>query len=296
MKILVHIHVYYPQLWPELAEAVARIEESMQLYVTIVREDSILQAQIQKAFPQAHVLLVENRGYDVGPFCAVLAQVDLREFDYLVKLHTKRDLPGFFNAEEIPYKMFVNRYPVYGRRWREYLLSFLSSGESFHRCLSAFEEDPKLGMTGNFRLILDARDNDREAYAEASELLAKANLKSDDFRFVAGTMFVARARLFEALKRMNFSAEDFAATRRSDTRSLAHLLERVIGGIICAQGYEVRDAFTPEEERKRAFPWVWYGHKLFRFFFQMRVTHSGHRMIKVFKIPVWRGRIESGGR
>ena len=90
MKTLVAVHVYYPQLWSELAACVRNIDGACDLVVTYVDEAAVQGAR--RDFPEARFLKCENRGYDIWPFVAALQASDLSAYDAIVKLHTKRDV------------------------------------------------------------------------------------------------------------------------------------------------------------------------------------------------------------
>lgn len=84
-----------------------------------------------------------NYGYDVALFFNVLDRLDLDCFDYVIKLHTKRDTP----------KCWVNFTPFEGGQWRRSLLSFCATPEAARRTLAAFARRPRLGMVAARALI-----------------------------------------------------------------------------------------------------------------------------------------------
>jgi len=293
MKTFVHVHVYYPELWPELAAAIRNICGAIDLYVTMVKEGPALQQSILSEFPQAKILLVPNIGWDILPFLKVLKQVNLSQYDYLVKLHTKRSAPVFFDNKNFPHIVrYRKKNSLYmgGDRWRKLLLRPLSSRERFEQCLHAFEQDQKLGMIADSHLFLDRkRDTDDAAYDEAAVFLEKNGYPVRQFQFVAGTMFIAKAEIFTALQKIDFRDDMFDVPKDHESRTFAHVMERVLGGIVVAQGYEIRDVFPA-----RSFFYDFLLTCFLRvavFCFQMRETSSGYRIVKIFKIPVWHRKI-----
>lgn len=103
MKILIHAHIYYPEMWEELRRNIIVITQTAEceLYITLVKACPEIAEAAKKLPCPAHIILVENRGYDVGPFIHVLNQADLKQFTYVVKLHTKRDIttsPWYING------------------------------------------------------------------------------------------------------------------------------------------------------------------------------------------------------
>ena len=92
--ILVHVHIYYEFLWPELKSCLKNIDGyTHQIVVTLVKENPKLQEDILSSFPNAKIEIVENLGFDLGPFIHVLNEVNLDDYSYVIKLHTKRDIP-----------------------------------------------------------------------------------------------------------------------------------------------------------------------------------------------------------
>ncbi len=252
--ILVHAHIYYPHLWPELKRCIENIApHPFELFVTFVAEHPDIEADIRESFPAARILRLPNRGYDIGPFIDVLKRVNLADYSYIVKLHTKRDMPRSTSTFR----------RLTGASWRKTALSFVKSPEIFNTYLTAFEKDSLLGMQADVRLI--AREKRH--------------------RFVAGTMFFARASLFAMLQNVHY---DFAETG-AHTEQAAHALERRFGSIMEEQGFYVRDAVNdPTESRlKKHLFYDCFIAPVIRFFYQQKVTKSGKVITKVCKVPVY---------
>jgi len=273
------MHIFYPALWPRLREALENISGvEWDLCVTLVGEHVSLSEDILTFKPDAQIRVVENRGWDIWPFLDTLARTPLDRYDYVVKLHTKRDYPT---------TKFINWFPMHGVRWREHLLSFLQTPETFRQCLRAFEENPHLGMVADFRLIRDERHDETFFRDACTELLARLDLPRRPFSSVPGTMFMARAALLAPLKALA-TTEAFDASNRSVQNGFAHQMERLFGALVYAQGCTVEDAWTPLSRQcaQRALAQV-LG-RLSYFFYQDAITSSGHRIVKIGRIPVRR--------
>ena len=94
--ILVHLHLFYPEMWLELKTCINNIASyPFKLYVTMVNEHQDVINDIKMSFNYPHIEIVENRGYDIGPFINIINKTNLDDYSYIVKLHTKRDMiPG----------------------------------------------------------------------------------------------------------------------------------------------------------------------------------------------------------
>ena len=291
MKIFVHVHIYYANLWAELKNALKNITVPYDLTISFVADHPEVEADILKFKSDAKIMHVENKGWDIGPFIRALQSIDLNDYDYVIKLHTKRDLPGLFSANDFPfYCRLLKGRLKYRNEWRRDLLRFLSSKKNFQKCLDAFENDSQLGMTSYFELICNGGEGDNVAYEQAQELLSRMGFSKKDFTFVAGTMFMTREKLLIPFCKVPESIDIFTETRREDISGSAHILERALGGLVCLQDGKIADAFT--ENQTFGFPWREIFIDTLRFIFQIRVTNSGYKLIKIFKIPVYRKKVK----
>ena len=221
MKIALHAHVFYPELWPELAKCIRNFPPATtEVFLTFpdVLPDAFAQ-ELNRTFPEANVRRLENRGYDVGPFIDTLHHLDLDTYDLVVKLHTKRN------------RMAIVKYmPYWGAEWRRKLLGFCATEAAARRTLAIFESDPKVGMVGHGDLIMHASDE--------LSIGAPSIPHDQDSYFVAGTMFAVRAKLLKpAVSELSFHA--FPIMQDRTQSELAWSWERKLGRMIEIQGYSI---------------------------------------------------------
>lgn len=266
-KFLVIAHVYYHDLWNLLDRCIQNLpKDSFDLIVTTTSNIDELSSKVKEHYPNAKVELCENRGYDIWPFIKVLKTVNLDEYEFLIKVHTKRDMGKTV-------VIIDKKYFFRGQYWRNMLLSFISSKENFHKCLEAFK-DPAVGMINNHRLFDRTRettDNPHLVYClnESRKLLSEVGISAkpcDEVKYVAGTMFICRAAIFKPIQEMNFDVNQFAVVNRKNLNDLAHVMERVFGWIVSSQGYSITDPYSSFKEA-------------FRFFF-----HSSYCRLALFKL------------
>lgn len=274
--ILVHIHIFYPEMWAELKAYLSNLPQScpFRLFVTLVQHYPELESDVLAFAPDAQIIIVENRGFDVGPFVQVLNSVNLDDYSYCIKLHSKRDMPEWSS---------IGKVSLAGSLWRDYLLSFLKK-ENIGRVLHAFEHDPKLGMTGHYRLVFYKCLHDC-VYNQSAELLKKVGLPVKNFAYVIGTMFMCRAALMKPIQQMGFTMQDFDPPDRRHPEALAYTLEGLLGWVVTAQGYELRDCFTPHWKLRRFLGAV-VGVPA-SFVYSNKITSSGRHIVKICKIPVY---------
>ena len=285
VNILVHVHVFYPNMWEEIKEYLKALTNvNLDIWITVPEQNADMKEQILCDFPGGHFLTVDNRGYDIAPFVEVLKRVELAQYHYCIKLHTKRDMP-------IP--AHVGKVDVSGNKWRDLLLAFLKKKNN-ERILKAFESTPQLGMVGHHALICSKEPNDNQAWSQSlrwiQERFSDSSLISPSF--IAGSMFICRAPLMSAFRDI-LSDTEFERPSREHPSTISHAAERLLGHIITASGHVIRDVFTPPTAKrllglKTVF--LYSLHLLLRFCYQKKYTKKGYTIIKICKIPVYRSR------
>ncbi|MGN0902575.1 MAG: rhamnan synthesis F family protein [Succinivibrio sp.] len=300
-KILVVAHIFYHEMWPLIADKIENIKGyDFDLVVSTTSNLEELTDRVHERFPSAKVHLVENRGYDIWPFIKVLECVNLSDYDYVVKLHTKRDMGK--TVAIIRDKFFFR-----GTKWRDFLLSFVSTKEIFDICISTFETNPKVGMINCHRLFDSTKKSSQDPHLiycreETNKLLKSVGISVDSdasVNYIAGTMFICRAKILEPLLRMNLSSERFGPANRQNENDLAHVTERLFGGLTTSQGYVLTDPYTSFLDDLKFFPHCLkcrlflllvrhrFLSKVCRFLFRID-TKNEEKIIKIFKIAVFR--------
>lgn len=283
-EILVHVHLFYPEFWNEISACLKNISSPYDLVVTLVENDLKTIESIKGFKSDARIEIVENRGFDVAPFIKVMRENDLSRYDFVIHLHSKRDV-----ADTLGNVVLKD-----AKQWRRLLLNFCSSPQNWQRTLKTFHDNPKTGMVADRVCILSERfDPTPEMLSAAKDYLTE-HLKMPFKKavFVSGTMFMARSELFKALVE-KVSFDDFEPTKRQDFLTLGHIFERVFGYIVYSQNYEISDFAG---RNWHVFParlcptpfLIRLKNSVFRFVFQKKTDKKGNTLIKVFKIPVWR--------
>jgi lipopolysaccharide biosynthesis protein len=282
--ILVHCHIYYADLWPELRSCLLNMQAyPFQLFVTMVQELPEIGNDIRQTFSQAQIEIIENRGYDVAPFIHLLNSINPDDYSYVVKLHTKRNLPT---------GALVNYFDVSGAKWRNYALSFVTSPDKFQQCVRAFENNAKLGMITNYHLIMQDEQYDKTAQTRVFKLLEQLEYTSSHYKWVAGTMFMTRACILKPLQRFYWTNEDFATPDQKHSTQLAHVIERLLGCLCVNQGYEIDDIFASSKEKKQAYSRIRMQlRRLAQFLYRKKASHNGTLKINICKIPVCRKKL-----
>ena len=275
-------------MWFELKECIHNMEpHPFKLFITMVEKHADIIDDVMAHFSDAHVEIVENRGFDVGPFIHIINQVNLDDYSYIVKLHTKRDISSK--------KDKINDLSVYGPIWRDKLLSLFKSKEIFKQYLQAFEKDPKIGMQANHTIIIHHDYYDENAVQGIRQYLKDAHLPIIKYAFVAGTMFIARASVFKDIQNLHLTVTDFPDPKGEHKTQLAHVMERLFGYFVYKNKFVIRDGLLkPETEQKyhrKNYIKMKFVYPIIRFFYQKKTTESGNTIVKICKILVYRRKI-----
>lgn len=220
MRILSHVHIYYKEMWPELQNCLANIMKDNQcdLYVTMVENHENLINEIKSFYPNANIEIVENKGFDIAPFIQVINKVDLNNYDLLVKLHTKRDIPiASFK---------FNGFYLGGKKWRECLLGFCKTSENWKKSIDLLKRDD-ISMISKYQLLTNADVSvETDLLSNLEKRLGLEHIPNQTF--VSGTMFVCKANIFKPLQN-KISVDEFLPTSRDGKDRLPFLCEVLFG-------------------------------------------------------------------
>lgn len=276
-KILVHVHIYYKNLYSELKECLLNLKDyDHEIFFTLVRHDEELEREINSTFADAHVEVVDNLGFDVGPFVHVLNQVNLADYSYVIKLHTKRDIPT-----KESFAWFA------GPRWRNALLKFIKTKKMFVKVLSRLETNPSIGMHGPNISTFNRLCDDHDAYRACNAFISSHSLPVKRYRFIAGTMFMVRAELLEMIKKLNFTQKDFESPDLThEGCQMAHIFERFLGYCVISQGFSIVDCTTNVAVSKLIYLTLNLRKIIMTSIFTVRITKKNKLLVKILKIPV----------
>lgn len=237
-KILVHIHLFYVDQADFFIERLKNITEDFDLFITYVEESIEFKEKFKTFKSDVKLIKVENRGYDVLPFINVIKSVNLDDYDYVLKLHTKNKRT----------KIKLHGFKCTGYWWRNQLVNcIIGSKRRFKNVMKTFK-DPKIGLICS-RIFYWNTENiwPEDTYLLEQELnLLKFKTKSRSY--CAGTMFIAKADIFKFLQNRQFKQEEFPSKCETNSGStLAHVYERVLCIASNECGYQTHTINNPVE-------------------------------------------------
>lgn len=236
MKVCVCLHLYYMEMIPEIKRYMDNLD-SYDLYITTSIDRRVDEQEIKKEFPDAQIIYTKNAGFDIYPFVCFLRYINLNNYDLVVKLHTKKDIP-------IEYSL--NGYNLSGVWWRYYLYnSILGSKKRVKKIIKMFDKNDKLGFVGSKELIIRDSDIDKDIDMKCvKNVMDELNLNIIKKEFLAGSIFVIRAKLLLPLQERDYHESDFPPYLPRTWNELPYCLERCFGMMISAQGYVLKGLYS----------------------------------------------------
>ena len=184
-RLLVVAHVFYPEVWSDIEDRLARMPEDYDLIVTLVKGPAeSLEGHISTRLPRARIHLVENVGRDSWPLVDLARVGAFEGYDAVLKVHTKRSV-----------------HRVDGDAWRlELLDGLLPSPEGIRRIVDLIRRDKDVGLvapTGHLKGA-ETWGSDQEL-VEALAARIPFAFDPDGLRYPAGSMYWARPWLLQRL-------------------------------------------------------------------------------------------------
>lgn len=224
-EIAVLLHLYYTDLLPEFISYLKNIKQDYDLYITLVKGTNDLDKTIKEIFnfkEDANILLVENKGLDIGGTFMIMKKIieDKKSYKYYLKLQTKKSLLAPDN---------------YGETWRKDLCKICDSELNVHNSLNLLKLY-NVGMIGNKKNICDSNGLYNNIHI-VNQYAKKFKLNLDNLEFIGGTMFWVKGDIWENFfKSINIDLEYSKFCNGSFTDSkhgtYTHSMERIFGIII----------------------------------------------------------------
>ena len=249
-RVALHIHAYSPDLLPEILERLQRNRLAPHLAITVPgeAERSVAQRILSRyATGTSTVIVVPNRGRDIGPFITALGEELFNSYDIVGHVHTKK-------SKDIKDESF-------GRTWYAFLLDNLIGNESTPMADTivgrmaaqdslgiVFPDDPYVsGWERNREYACDLVKKSHWGTAEDKErFIAKF---SEHFAYPVGTMFWARAESLRPLLELGLDWEDYPPEPLPYDGSMLHALERLVPLFVQWGGREVALSWLPGTTR-----------------------------------------------
>ena len=243
------------------------------LFVTIIKENNELIEKIKAFNSNSNIRVVENRGYDVGPFIDFLHFINLDNYEYILKLHTK-------HLDNYEYGCF-NGIRINCTTWSKMLFDALLGNKNIvSQNFNILKKEPDIGMIGSSYCKTNEEWTYKSIEKQIQNEAKRLQLPIKEKYFIAGTMFLVRSKLLKPF--LKYKTTDFTESSSViKDYTLAHSLERLFGWSIYAQNYKIKGAQNKKYYKDRLISTIT------RTLIQKKITKKGKMLIKVCKIPVY---------
>jgi glycosyltransferase involved in cell wall biosynthesis/2-polyprenyl-3-methyl-5-hydroxy-6-metoxy-1,4-benzoquinol methylase len=217
-RVALHIHVYYPELLPEIMMRLSSNQICPDLFVSITDEKNrqlVVEALKEYKGNIVDIQLVPNRGRDIGPFLTAFGHKILANYDFVGHIHTKKSVD-------------IKDASV-GETWRQFLLEHLLGGESgvmADNILSRLHNDASVGLVFPDDPYIVGWEANLSIAKPLAQKLGFENLP-EHFVFPVGTMFWAKTAALAPLINLNLDWEDYPEEPLPYDGSLLHAIERL---------------------------------------------------------------------
>jgi len=234
-KTAVILHLFHTELWEEVAEHLDALQGEYDLYVSLPQDaPAAIEATLREHTPNVTIIYWPNRGRDVAPFLAILSAIEPLGYQQVCKIHAKRSL-----------------HRADGDQWRrEFLGGLLGTQENVNAIVTAFEQQPTLGMVGPAGHWLAYTHywgyplSSPQRFNRLKDQLGITEPSLESLCFFAGSMFWCRPQaLAPLLKNVPLSAFDVELGQKDAT--LAHAIERLFAAACESGGWRVTDTSAP---------------------------------------------------
>jgi GT2 family glycosyltransferase/glycosyltransferase involved in cell wall biosynthesis len=221
-KLAIAVHVYYPELWPEIAErlrALNALQPDTPFFLDITTppdQAALVERAVQQDFPAARIHITPNRGMDILPFLSLVPRWQQEGILAVCKLHTKKGDGGQIATH-----------------WRKHLLDTLvGHPNTLKQIARAFAEHPRLSLVGPAILYLSGQRllyENEAALQQISQALNQGPLPETDWGFFAGTMFWSRPAALAPLAALAANQASALSSAYAKDGQYEHALERAFG-------------------------------------------------------------------
>ena len=232
-RIGLHIHAYYPELLPDLLTRLRGNTLPVELLISVAGESKravVLDILEEHGF-QAQIIIVPNRGRDIGPFLTGLGSDILNEYDIVGHLHTKKSL----GSDE-----------TMAKKWYTFLLENLIGGKvpMADTIIEKMSKNPDIAMVFPCDPNVVTWDQNLRF---AENLLHEWGIETipQEFEMPVGTMFWARSNILEKLFNLRLGWDDYPPEPLPYDGTLLHALERSLGFLATASGKSVALSHVP---------------------------------------------------
>lgn len=230
-RVALHLHVYYPDMLPDILARLAANAIRPDLYVSVPNKAAMAMVEPLLAGYDgtvAQVQVVPNRGRDIGPFLSAFG-ADWSRYEVVGHLHTKKSLDLNDSAFAFRWNGFLmDNLLGRGHRMADAVVGRLLADPALGL---VFPDDPHVvGWSGNLAFGRDL-----------GERMGLSSFPSE-FNFPIGTMFWARTAAIAPLMGLGLQWDDYPVEPLGYDGTMLHAIERLLPSVVASRGF--RSAVT----------------------------------------------------
>lgn len=225
LRVALHIHVYYQDLLPEILQRLDSNIALPNLFVSVCEDAATEVARLLSSYrgKVAAVVVVPNRGRDIGPFLSGFGSTFVEDYDIVGHVHTKKttDIDGGM-----------------GEHWRYFLYENLIGGgvPMADIILGRMAEDNHIGLVfPDDPHVVGWGKN--KGFADAYSLRLGLGPLPAHWVFPVGTMFWARTDALRPIFSLGLTWHDYPSEPLPYDGSELHAIERLLPLVASSAGY-----------------------------------------------------------
>lgn len=227
VSVALHIHAFYPELFPAIIERLRLNNLCPDLFISLGDEGhiKIIESHV-KNYPGKvkKIIVCPNVGRDIGPLITEFGSEISSGYSYFGHIHTK-----------------ATKYldsPIHGEIWYNFLLENLLGGQGGAMADNIFSymlQNPDLELVFPDDPNVIGWDQNRQI---AEKLAAKLGVKDlpSNFNFPVGTMFWAKTDVLKKLISLNLNWSDYPDEPLPNDGTILHAIERIIPFLTSSPG------------------------------------------------------------
>ncbi len=223
-KLAVVVHLYYPDLWPDIKAKLRHINMPFDLFVSVQEQHKdVTLYRVSNYHKTTNIMAMPNRGRDVLPFLLLAKRIsEEKQYKYLLKLHTKK-----------------SKHRDDGHEWMDSLLTELIPSD-ISGIVSTLKE-PSTGIIGPASHVVSlskymGANRDRVGTILESitdkKMVSKMLKIPKRYPYFGGTMFWCRVDFLVPLLNSGIKPSDFETEKGQVDGTAAHAIERVLGRML----------------------------------------------------------------
>ncbi|MEP6878469.1 MAG: rhamnan synthesis F family protein [Nitrosospira sp.] len=225
IRIALHLHVYYSDLFPEMLSRLSKNNSRPDLFISVPTKfvrDEIVDLLNDYSGKLIDIRIVPNRGRDIGPFLTAFGTTFIDSYDVVGHFHTKKSIDL--------------RDEMIGKKWYHFLLENLLGGKKNMAdiILGHMAADPSIGIVFPDDSHVVGWGSNR-SYADILGQQLGIDTFPENFVFPVGTMFWTRVEALRPLFDLGLTWQDYPIEPLPYDGTILHALERLLPFVAAKQ-------------------------------------------------------------